>query len=331
MISIDPIVVYSPDYDLHLLGIEKLHPFDGRKFSRAWREARRMIGDELNRRTVHPPHPVERDVLLMVHTEQYLDKLNSRRYAAGVIELPIIASLPMFLIEARILRPMRLAVAGTVIAAREALRRGLAVNMGGGYHHASRERGEGFCFYADVNVAIAALRQSGELVAGRDKVLIVDLDVHQGNGHERISVGDSDIYIFDMFNRDIYPQDMEARARIDRAVPLSSGADDTEYIRQLRRHLPKVLNAAHAARIAFYIAGADIYEHDLLGGLCVSSEGIRARDRIVLDMLTASGIPVVMLAGGGYSAESYMHISNTLQYIFERWAKPSSLPGQRDD
>jgi len=320
MTSVQPTIVYSPDYDLHLMGIEKLHPFDGRKFSRAWREARRVIGEELERRTIRPPRPANRAELLTVHTGQYLDQLKSRQYAARVIELPIIAALPMFLIEARILKPMRLAVMGTIVAAREALKNGLTVNMGGGYHHASRERGEGFCFYADINIAIASLRQSGELVAGRDKILIIDLDAHQGNGHERISMDDPDIYIFDMYNRDIYPQDTVARQRIDCDAPLPAGVDDVYYLQQLRRHLPKVLSAASGAKIAFYVAGTDIYEHDLLGGMCVSSEGIRARDRIVLDMLVASGVPVVMLAGGGYGHESYRHIANSLHFIFDRWA-----------
>ncbi|MBM4423897.1 MAG: histone deacetylase [Chloroflexi bacterium] len=319
MLCVEPVVVYSPDYDLSLWGIERLHPFDGRKFSRAWRETHRVIGDTLARRTIRPPRPAERHELLAIHTEEYLNKLRSPRYLAQVIELPVLAALPMRLLESRVLKPMRLAVMGTMMAAREALRHGVAVNIAGGYHHASREKGEGFCVYADINIAIETLRRSGELIAGQDKVLIIDLDAHQGNGHERISAGDPDIFIFDIYNRDIFPQDREARARIDRAVPLSSGADDETYIGQLRRHLPAVIRAASGAKIALYIAGTDIYERDLLGGLCVSPEGIRARDRIVLEALIAAEIPVAMLTGGGYSRESYRHIANSLCYIFEKW------------
>jgi len=313
------VIVYSPAYDLHFLGLEKLHPFEGRKYSRAWREARKTLGEGLERLTHCPPHPIDRESLLAVHTEDYLDKLNSPRYAAQVVELPILASLPKFLIERRILRPMRLAAMGTLLAAREALNGGMAVNLGGGYHHASQDRGEGFCFYADINIALEALRRSGDVVRGQDRVLIVDLDVHQGNGHERVSMHDRDVYILDMYNRDIYPQDREARRRINCDVPLPSGADDALYLQQLRACLPQALREAGRPKIAFYVAGTDIYEHDLLGGLRVSAQGILERDRLVLNTLTSEGIPWVMLAGGGYSGESYRHIANSVCFVIQTW------------
>jgi histone deacetylase 11 len=319
MTAVDPVVIYTPQYDLHLMGLEKLHPFDGRKFSRAWLTAYKSIGSRLKQRTFQPPRPAECDELLTVHSEAYLNKLNSPRYVAEVIELPLLASLPMFVLERRILRPMRLATMGTVMAARTALRDGVAINLGGGYHHASREKGEGFCFYADINIAIETLRRSGELVAGRDRVMIIDLDVHQGNGHERASVDDDDIFIFDMYNRDIYPGDEEARRRIDYEAPLTSGADDTRYLQQLRKHLPAALAAARLPRLAFYIAGTDVYEHDRLGALSVSQEGILERDKFVFKTLVNAGVRVAMLTGGGYSGESYRHIARTVEAVFETW------------
>ncbi len=227
--------------------------------------------------------------------------------------------LSRFFLENRLLGAMRLATSGTVLAARTALQCGLAVNLGGGYHHASRDKGEGFCCYADIHVALQCLRREGVLEVGRDRIMIIDLDAHQGNGHERLSVGDGDIYIFDMYNRAIYPQDYLARKRIDYDLPLPSGVDETIYLQQLKKHLPLALAAANQPRLAFYIAGTDIYEHDQLGGLCVSSEGIQSRDRFVLNTLTAAGVPTVMVTGGGYSRESYGHIANTLVYIFETW------------
>jgi len=319
MAPIDPVVIYSPGYDLHLMGLERLHPFDGRKFSRAWRMAHKSIGNRMRQRTLQPPRPVQREELLTIHTETYLNKLKSPRYVAEVIELPILASLPMVFLDRRILRPMRLAVMGTVMAARAGLKSGVAINLGGGYHHANRERGEGFCFYADINIAIERLRRSGDLVAGRDRVMIVDLDAHQGNGHERVAASDDDIFIFDMYNRDIYPSDEEARRRIDYDVPLAAGADDTVYLQQLRKHLPAALAAARQPSLAFYIAGTDVYEHDQLGGMSVSPEGILARDRFVFNTLVNAGVAVIMLAGGGYSRESYRHIVSTVEYVFETW------------
>jgi histone deacetylase 11 len=319
---VEPLVVYSPDYDFHLFGLERLHPFDGRKFSKAWREANRRLGERLKQHLLRPDRPLTDDELLTVHSQAYLGRLRSVGYVAEVLELPILRSVPMFLIESRLLQPMRLAARGTWLAAQRALDCGLVVNLGGGYHHASADRGEGFCCFADINVAIALLRRSGELVAGQDKVLIVDLDAHQGNGYERLAVGDNDIYIFDMYNRAIYPQDFLARKRINYDVGIPVGTDETIYLQQLKKHLPQALHALGRAKLVFYIAGTDVYENDQLGGLNVSAEGIQARDRFVLETLVAAHLPVVMLTGGGYSSESYQHIANTLEYVFEKW-----LPG----
>jgi len=313
---IEPTVIYSPEYDLHLFGLERLHPFDGRKYSKSWRAVEQQVGERLRQRTVRPDRPITNAELLTVHTQTYLDKLKRASYVAQVLELPVLRRVPMFLVERRLLRPMRLAVRGTLLAAQAALKEGLAVNLAGGYHHASQAQGEGFCCFADVNLAITLLRQSGELVAGRDRVLIIDLDAHQGNGHERLSIGDGDTYIFDMYNSSIYPQDRVAQRRIDYDVPLPGGVDETVYLQQLHKHLPLALQAAHQPKLAFYIAGTDIYEHDQLGGLGVSSEGIEARDKFVLNALSEAGIPVVMLTGGGYSPDSYQHIATSLSYIF---------------
>lgn len=317
--AVNPWVVYSPGYDMHLFGLERLHPFDGRKFSRAWREARKVLGEVLQRRTTKPAREASLAELLTVHTQTYLARLKSPAYLAEVLELPLLRRLPAFVLERRLLEPMRLAAFGTIVAAQLALANGLAVNLGGGFHHASRDRGEGFCCYADINLAIAALRAGGDLKAGNDRVLIVDLDAHQGNGYERLAVGDSDIYIFDMYNRAIYPQDYVARKRIDYDVSLPTGTDETVYLQQLRKHLPQAIQAAKKPSLAFYIAGTDIYERDQLGGLGVSAEGILARDRFVLTSLAAAGIPVTVLTGGGYSPDSYLQIASMLEYVFTAW------------
>jgi histone deacetylase 11 len=316
---IDPTLIYTPGYDIHLYGLERLHPFEGRKYSKAWQLALSQIGDSFRRHTLPPTRPISTAELLTVHTEGYLQKLRSPAYVAQVLELPALRWLPMVLLERRLLRPMRLAVMGTWMAAQAALRSGLGLNLAGGYHHASADRGEGFCCYADINIALHLLRQAGSLVAGQDRVMIIDLDAHQGNGHERVSVGDGDVYIYDMYNRGIYPQDYLARRRIDYDVPVPSGSDEVVYLQQLRKHLPLALEAAHQPKLAFYIAGTDIYEQDQLGGLCVSAEGIAARDRFVLDLLTKAGVPLVVLSGGGYSSASFEQIANTLIYVFNTW------------
>ena len=146
----------------------------------------------------------------------------------------------------RVLRPMRWATAGTVLAAREAMRTGgLAVNLSGGYHHASRDRGEGFCVYSDIGIAITMLRDAGVL-APDDRVVYVDLDAHQGNGVARVFVDDPRVFIFDVYNELIYPRDAHARRRIDCDLPVPPGCDDGRYLSLLRAELPPFLDARRA-------------------------------------------------------------------------------------
>jgi len=313
---VDPRIIYAPGYDLAVLGLERLHPFDGRRATRAWRAARRSLGPKLDTRTLRPTRPITREQLLAVHTPAYLAQLRSPRYVAQVLELPALAWLPGFVLDWRILRPMRLATQGTLLAAEAALRGGLAYNLAGGYHHASRDRGEGFCCYADLHVALAALRQAGRVAAG-DRVLILDLDAHQGNGHERLAQADPTLFIVDMYNAAIFPGDWEARRRIDLDRPLPPATGDDAYLRLLRALLPEAL-AAGPFRLAFYIAGTDIAAEDPLGGLAISGDALRTRDRLVLTALLGAGVPVAVLAGGGYGPHSYLHLADSVGYVMER-------------
>jgi len=315
--KLDPRVIYSPGYDIHLLGFNRLHPFDGRKYSRAWEAARRQAGATLRARTVRPARPIERERLLAVHPPHYLHQLRSPRYIAQVVELPVLARLPGFLLDRRILRPMRLGTMGTLLAAQHALRGGLALNLAGGYHHASSEQGEGFCFYADIAVALAALRHGPEAVLGPEaRVLILDVDAHQGNGNEHLARNDAGVYIVDLYNRDIYPQDLAARRRIDVDQPLRAGTGDQAYLKTLGRALETALRSGPFA-LAFYVAGADVHEADLLGGLNVSADGLRARDRLALEALLGAGVPVAALGAGGYGRESYRHLAGLVEMVVE--------------
>jgi histone deacetylase 11 len=173
-------VVYSRHYDITFFGIERLHPFDSRKYGRAWRALLGQFGRGLDARRLTPSGPVSDADLRSVHTDPYLDThLRSPAYLARALEVPPVARAPRWLIDWRVLRPMRWATAGTILAAREALRSGgVVMNLTGGYHHAGPNRGEGFCLYADVGIAVAVLRRDGVLAAG-DRVLYVDLDAHQ--------------------------------------------------------------------------------------------------------------------------------------------------------
>ncbi|NWF71094.1 MAG: histone deacetylase [Chloroflexi bacterium] len=312
-----PYVVYTPDYDIHFGGLEKLHPFDTRKYSRAYEEARKRLGAALAQATLIPPGQVSDDDLRLVHTREYLESLKSVQVLVQALEFPPLALFPYGMIEQHLLRPMRLATMGTLMAARAALHHRLLLNLSGGYHHASASKGEGFTIFSDIALAIIKLRREG-LLAEHDGVLIIDLDAHQGNGYARIFRDDATITIFDMYNGSIYPMDGYARKRINYDLPLPPGCADQQYLLTLKAELPRALEAAQA-KLAFYVAGTDIYERDMLGGLRVTEEAIFDRDSYVLNRLAEADIPFVMLPAGGYSADSYRFIARTLCYLFERW------------
>jgi len=323
-------VVYAPRYNITLFGVERLHPFDSRKYGRAWAELRRRVGPKLAEHHLRPGGPVTDSDLRTVHTARYLDvDTRSTKYLARALELPPVARAPRWLINWRVLGPMRWATAGTILAAREALRRGGTVlNLSGGYHHASQGRGEGFSIFSDIGVAVAVLRRDNRL-GMTDRILYIDLDAHQGNGVARVFAEDRSVFIFDLYNRQIYPNDAEARRRIDHDVPIPSGYDDARYLGALRRELPRFLDGiarlpGAAPRIAVYNAGTDILAGDPLGRLSVSADGVFERDRIVLTELARRKIPCVVLPSGGYTRESYKLIARTAEWLLtcsERGAK----------
>lgn len=309
-IKVSPKLIYSPGYDIHFLGLEKLHPFDSCKYSRTWQALLKQFGTYLEEITLTPASAATPEMLLTVHTNSYLNQLKKSRFVARALELDSLKFLPSGILERRVLEPMRLATMGTVMAAQTALETGMAINLAGGYHHACRDRGQGFCIYSDLGIAIALLRQSQRLLLD-DSIAIIDLDAHQGNGLEHIFYQDAAVQILDMYNRDIYPQDRLAQQRINCHLPLRSGTSDQEYLDQLQTALPKFLEHK-PPKIAFYNAGTDIYEYDPLGQLKISKQGILERDRFVFKTLIAAGIPTVMVISGGYTRESYQLVADSV-------------------
>jgi histone deacetylase 11 len=323
LLSMEPRLVYRASYNIRFFGAERLHPFDSRKYGRAWSTLRRRWGRRLlSQITLRPKRPVSRDELLHVHSAAYLTKLQNPTYLAGALEVPIVKRAPAWLIDWRVLRPMRWATAGTTLAAREALKTGLAINLSGGYHHASPERGEGFSIYADAALAVDHLRREN-LIGESDKIAYVDCDAHQGNGVCRCFMSDPRAFIFDMYNQAIFPAlDVDAKRRVDCAVPLPLGCSEVDYLAALRSKLPPFLDSISRqgrVALAIYNAGTDIYGDDSLGGMCVSTRGVLERDQFVLDQLVCRGIPTVMLPSGGYSRESYMLIANTIDWVIEKF------------
>jgi acetoin utilization deacetylase AcuC-like enzyme len=186
-------------------------------------------------------------------------------------------------------------VGGTVAAARWALEHGLGVALAGGTHHAFADRGEGFCVYNDLVVAARTLLDEGAV----GRVLVVDLDVHQGNGTAEICAGDERVVTYSMHGARNYPF---VKASSDLDVPLDDGLDDAAYLTALERTLPPLF-AAVAPDVVLYQAGVDVLAGDRFGRLALTEAGVVARDRTVAALCRDAGTPLVTTLGGGYHAE----------------------------
>jgi acetoin utilization deacetylase AcuC-like enzyme len=187
----------------------------------------------------------------------------------------------------------RRAVGGSVAAARHALEHGVGMNLGGGTHHAGRDFARGFCLFNDVAVALRRLREEGLA----DRALVVDCDVHQGDGTAQLLGPDPRAFTLSLHGARNYPFQ---RIPSDLDVDLASGTGDERYLAALAEALDLAIPRARAD-LAFYLAGADPWEGDRLGRLALSKAGLRARDELVLDRLLASGARVCVVLAGGYA------------------------------
>jgi acetoin utilization deacetylase AcuC-like enzyme len=186
----------------------------------------------------------------------------------------------------------RLMCGGTCQAAELALDAGLAVHLGGGLHHAFPDHGEGFCLFNDVAVAIRRLQRDGRI----HRAAVVDCDVHHGNGTAFIFGVDASVFTFSMHQQLNYPAWKPAS---DLDIGLANGVEDDEYLARLAGALPQV--TGFHPELIVYLAGSDPYQEDRLGGLALTLEGLRRRDRLVLDAAAAARIPVAIVLAGGYA------------------------------
>jgi histone deacetylase 11 len=302
-------LVYHPRYNVTAFGLERLHPFDGRKY--------RRIHDALIARGLRRPgdfvrpHPVRRRALLRLHTPDYLRSLRRPDVLAGILEVPIARCLPGWLLDWRVLSPMRYAAGGTILACRLALERGVAINLGGGFHHASAGWGGGFCVYADTPLAAATLHEEGRV----EKVLVVDLDAHQGNGTAAAFRGWPWAAILDIYQEDIFPSQKELE---DFPLPVSAGMTGVEYLEIVRESLPLALDAVRPG-LVIYNAGSDPFMDDPLARLRLSSTDLADRDLLVVTMVRERGIPLAMVLSGGYSAESWRIHADSIEGVMTRF------------
>ena len=316
--------VYSDRYQIDL----GLHVFPTAKY--------RLIAERLSQRpdiTFLEPEPATWAQLALVHTAEYLAKM--RDGTLGETELEQL-ELPW---SVGMVDGFRLMVGGTVQAAllatglevtklksqvREAVREDDAASgpatsdfrvvchVGGGLHHAFPNHGEGFCPFNDVAVAARVLQDRGLV-----RIAIVDLDVHHGNGTAFIFESDPRVFTLSMHQQHNYPL-WKPRSTID--VGLPDGAHDATYLRELERALPRAM--AHRPQCVFFLAGADPYEDDQLGGLRLTRDGLRRRDRMVIETVRGAGVPLVVTLAGGYARRLEDTVSIHAATIEEAAAAP---------
>lgn len=277
-------IVHHPDYDARFSAD---HRFPMSKYARlieVLREKGLARPDNEYR-----PCPPDFETLARAHCDDYV-----RAVLDCTVPHPIEREIG-FPVDARVSLRAQLASAGTLLAARMALDHGIACNAAGGSHHARRAQGAGFCTFNDVAVAALALIADGTV----SRVLVVDLDVHQGDGTAEILMGDSRVLTFSMHAAKNYPL---RKAVSDLDVPLEDGLGDDAYLGELRRAL-RALSEHLRPQIVLYNAGVDPHQDDRLGRLSLSDEGLRARDRAVIGHFRRRGVPVCGVIGGGYSKD----------------------------
>jgi acetoin utilization deacetylase AcuC-like enzyme len=273
-------VVYSSRYSIEI----GRHVFPTVKYGRVFERVR-------ERGWVTPADLVEPaaatwDELGLVHTAPYLAKTRSGGFSdteLAQLEIPW---------SPDIVDGFRLMTGGTITTARQALADAMAVHLGGGFHHAFADHGEGFCLYNDVAVAIRVLQREARI----RRAAVIDLDVHHGNGTSALFAGDEDVFTLSIHQQHNYPGHKPAGS-ID--VGLEDGTTDEAYVAAVADVLPRVI--AWRPDLAFYLAGADPYADDQLGGLALTQDGLRRRDERVIGELHRAGIAVAIVLAGGYA------------------------------
>ena len=285
-------LVYHEGYDLRLGD----HVFPSQKY--------RYIHDRLLRdgfavpEDFVQPEPASDADILAVHEPGWV-----RRLQTGTLSYHELMQLEIpyshELVEA-----FWLAAGGSILAARLAFEQGIGFNIGGGFHHAFREHGEGFCAINDIAVAIRAMQRDGPGAHGIQRAMVVDCDVHHGNGTAGIFAGDSSVFTLSIHQFNNYPTE-KPPSSLD--IHLPDGVGDEEYLHRLGNGYRAAMSMFHP-ELLIYVAGADPYCEDQLGGLSLSFEGLRERDRLVVWTALHSHIPVAIVLAGGYA----MNVQDTV-------------------
>jgi acetoin utilization deacetylase AcuC-like enzyme len=274
-------LIYSELYDLNLGG----HVFPSKKYK--WLHDRLKWTRFAEEADFQAPEPATDADMLLVHHAEWVMKLRTGTLTyQEILKLEIPYSRQM--VDA-----FWLAAGGTILAARQAVERGIGFNIGGGFHHAFPGHGEGFCAINDIAVAIRVLQRDGVI----KRAMVVDCDVHHGNGTAAIFEGDTSVFTLSIHQFNNYPT-VKPLSSLD--IHLADGVGDAEYLQRLGNGYRAALTMFHPELIV-YAAGADPYYQDQLGGLSLSFDGLMERDRLVMWTAAQQKIPVAVVLAGGYA------------------------------
>jgi len=283
-------VVFTLEYLLGLSTYGDYHGFDIYKYKRIRDELIRE--KKLKRRYLCDPHPCSYEDILLVHTEDYVRRIKDPVYVNQMLKIQMNS-----MWDSSVLEYFKAVTGGTMFATALALKnRTTAFNLGGGFHHAHRDRGEGFCLINDLAIAIEKFRKKGKY----KKALIIDLDYHQGNGNASVYRDDADVFTLSIHAEQW--EGIEGLAMKD--VLVASDIDDEAYLEVVRENL-LWLEDRFSAEIVYYIAGSDPYEKDELADMHISREALLRRNMMVYAFAQKMKLPLVVVPGGGYGKDSW--------------------------
>jgi len=294
-------IIHHPDYRIPL---RPGHRFPMSKYG--------YLREALERRGLIPegamlaPSPATSAQISLAHDPDYVNRV----FDGALTDLEVRRiGLPG---NAKVTRRARLATAGTMLATWMALEHGIAANTAGGSHHAGPEGGAGFCVFNDVAVAALAVLDR----EGPSPILIIDADVHQGDGTARIFANEPRVFCFSIHAEKNYPAEKPSS---DLDIGLPDGTGDADYLAALSAGLKRAMDESQPA-LVFYNAGVDVWEGDRLGRLALTSEGVRARDRLVIETVRGASVPLVGAIGGGYDDDPE-RLANHHAILFEEAAR----------
>ena len=290
-------IFYSDEFDFPL---PRGHHFPLKKF--------RLLREAVERAAIVPPEnlivppPVTDEQVLRAHSPDYLNRVVTGQLSKKELRR---IGLPW---SPELVERVRYSAGGTVAACRAALVDGVSVNLAGGTHHAYRDRGQGYCLFNDIIIAARTMQAEDRA----QRVVVLDCDVHQGNGTAALAADDPTIFTFSIHNQQNFPLQKEAS---DLDIGLDDGTGDEEYLAALEEGIPHALAAADAD-LAIYLAGADPHEKDLLGRFKLTKEGLATRDRMVFSACREMSLPIAVTIAGGYGSRIRNTVDIHLQTVY---------------